>query len=68
MQVKFALGLSLLQLLFATPLYAEWAAGIPIGTEFPQVSAQDHQGTSRSNENLMGENGLLFFFNRSSDW
>jgi len=59
---------SLIPLIGISPLYADWAAGIPTGTEFPQIKALDHTTNERTNENLMGENGLLFYFNRSSDW
>ncbi len=60
--------ISCLQFFLITPLHAEWAAGIPTGTEFPQINAQDHTSRVRTNKSLIGEHGLLFFFNRSSDW
>ena len=57
-----------LQLIFTPTIYADWAAGIPTGTEFPQIKAQNQNDQQLTNDNLIGANGLLFFFTRSSDW
>ena len=61
-------SLTIAQLLLSSPLYADWAEEIPIGAAFPRIQAQDHLVNPRTNENLMGENGLLYLFVRSSDW
>jgi len=67
-KVKYTLLFLMLQLGFVPSLSAEWAKGIPVGAEFPNIKAQDHTANPQANEKLMGENGMLFFFNRSSDW
>ena len=46
----------------------EWAAGLPVGTPFPTVEASDQTGVEGDFDSLKGRNGLLFLFNRSSDW
>tara|TARA_E500000331_G_C17145890_1_gene664908 strand:+ start:518 stop:757 length:240 start_codon:yes stop_codon:yes gene_type:complete len=46
----------------------DWAVGIPEGTPFPNVNAVDQSGQTWSNKELIGENGLVLFFVRSSDW
>lgn len=52
----------------APALGDEWAAGIPVGTPFPNIQATDHLGKTWNREKLLGENGLAFFFVRSTDW
>ncbi len=47
---------------------AEWAPGLPVGTPFPRIDALDHLGQARNFESLTGKSGLLYLFNRSSDW
>ncbi|MFT4714517.1 MAG: hypothetical protein ACJAVI_000799 [Candidatus Azotimanducaceae bacterium] len=66
--INLLFSLTIAQLLLIGPLYADWAEDVPIGAEFPQIQAQDHLAKTRTNENLMGENGLLYLFVRSSDW
>lgn len=66
--MKIVISLSIAQVLLISPLYAEWADEIPVGKEFPQVQAQDHLANPRTTDNLMGQNGLLYLFVRSSDW
>lgn len=46
----------------------EWAPGIPLGTPFPGITANDQHGTHWDNEKLVTGNGLLFLFNRSTSW
>jgi hypothetical protein len=47
---------------------AEWATALPNGATLPMIEAPDTQGLLQTNDTLMGENGLLLQFNRSSDW
>jgi hypothetical protein len=47
---------------------AEWATALPNGATLPMIQAPDTQGLQQTNDTLMGENGLLLQFNRSSDW
>jgi hypothetical protein len=47
---------------------AEWATALPNGATLPMIEAPDTQGLQQTNDSLMGENGLLLQFNRSSDW
>jgi len=47
---------------------AEWATSLPNGAMLPMIEAPDAQGLQQTNDTLMGENGLLLQFNRSSDW
>ncbi|MCY4532662.1 MAG: hypothetical protein OXC84_10095 [Gammaproteobacteria bacterium] len=46
----------------------EWAGDIPAGNSLPGINAIDQHGKSRTNDDLSGKNGLVFFFVRSSDW
>lgn len=46
----------------------EWAGDIPAGKSLPGINAIDQHGQSRTNDDLSGEKGLVFFFVRSSDW
>ncbi len=46
----------------------QWASGIPAGSPFPAISAPDQEGQTWTNQGLIGEHGLVFFFVRSSDW
>ena len=46
----------------------DWAEGIPEGTAFPNVDAIDQNSQTWTNRELIGENGLILFFVRSSDW
>lgn len=53
------------------PFYSpgdDWATGIPEGTAFPNVNALDQNSQIWTNRELIGENGLILFFVRSSDW
>jgi hypothetical protein len=42
--------------------------GLPVGQPAPPVEAPDQTGVVRDLASLSGENGLLLFFNRSTDW
>jgi hypothetical protein len=46
----------------------EWAPALLNGATLPAIEAPDTLGQIQTNETLMGENGLLMQFNRSSDW
>lgn len=46
----------------------EWASALADGSTLPMIEAPDTQGVLQTNDTLMGENGLLLQFNRSSDW
>ena len=48
--------------------YADWAEKVPTGSEFPTVDAMDQHGNHWDNDSLSGENGFVFFFNRSATW
>ncbi len=57
--------------LLIVPFYSpgdDWATGIPEGTAFPNVNALDQNSQIWTNRELIGENGLILFFVRSSDW
>jgi hypothetical protein len=45
-----------------------WASGVPVGTPFPNINANDQNGQTWTNKQLVGENGLVFYFMRSSNW
>lgn len=45
-----------------------WAPDLPVGSELPEISAQDQNGNLRTFEDLVGENGMLFMLSRSFDW
>lgn len=55
-------------LLIAPYPFAEWAESVPVGADFPQIDAVDQHGKRWANADLMGEHGLVFFFNRSTSW
>lgn len=61
----FVLTLVVLPVLNAS---AEWAGKLPLGNHFPTISASDQEGNLRSTEELNGEHGMVFFFNRSTSW
>ena len=42
--------------------------GPAIGSTVDALELSDSAGTARTSDQLMGENGLLVFFNRSADW
>jgi len=50
------------------PVQAEWAADLADGSPLPIINAPDSLGNLQNNGSLMGKAGLLFQFNRSSDW
>ncbi|MBD3648788.1 MAG: hypothetical protein HUJ31_15355 [Pseudomonadales bacterium] len=62
--------ISLLLLILASPFAysAEWAEGLPTDTTFPNIEATDQFGKTWTLEQLLGENGMLFLFNRSTGW
>jgi hypothetical protein len=70
LQMKRLRGLLLLATLAWTTQghAAEWASDLPDGSTLPMLAAPDTQGVLQTNDTLMGENGLLLQFNRSSDW
>lgn len=45
-----------------------WAPDYPVGAEFAEIEAVDQNGELHGFTDLVGENGLLFMFNRSFDW
>ncbi len=47
---------------------AEWADPVPVGNAFPKIDAIDQHGKHWTNNELVGEHGLVFFFNRSTTW
>ncbi len=53
---------------------AAWASeyseswGPAIGSTVPVLEAPDQTGTTRTLDDLAGEQGLLLFLNRSADW
>ena len=42
--------------------------GPAVGTEIPMLEPVDVTGKGRSLDDLAGPNGLLLFFNRTTDW
>ena len=48
--------------------YADWAEKVPTGSEFPTIDAMDQHGKNWTSDSLSGENGFVFFFNRSATW
>lgn len=59
--------LSLL-IIFSPHVLAEWAGNHPVGSAFPDVTAQDQTNKKWTNHELIGANGLIFFVNRSTSW
>lgn len=45
-----------------------WAPDFPVGSTVAPIAAPDQDGTIRSFDDLVGENGLLLMFSRSFDW
>lgn len=66
--LRFLLVLTWMTLVSVSSIAEEWAAGVPVGTPFPNVQATDQLGNSWNRKQLLGENGLAFFFIRSTDW
>ncbi len=61
--------LLLIALIFFAPAsFAEWAEAVPVGSPFPNIEAVDQNGKNWTNADLVGEHGLVFFFNRSTSW
>ena len=46
----------------------DWAANVPVGSIAPELQAIDQHDKDRNLDNLMGENGLMLMFNRSTVW
>ena len=42
--------------------------GVPVGEPAPALAAPDQTGAERDLASISGENGVLLFFNRSTDW
>lgn len=42
--------------------------GPMIGRTLPILDASDHAGAARRFDDLVGDDGLLLFMNRSADW
>lgn len=62
-------SICLLTLLLALSAHGdEWAGDYPIGAELPSIEAPDHTGEIRTSNELGGEHGTVFFFNRSTSW
>ncbi len=55
-------------LMFSPARAEEWAADVPTGSAFPRVEATDQFGEKWTTGKLLGNNGLLFLFNRSAGW
>jgi len=69
MRIKYRIVFACALLAVCIPAIADdWAAGIPVGTPFPSITAKDQHGTEWNNEKLLSGNGLLFSFNRSTNW
>jgi hypothetical protein len=70
LQIRRIQGLLLLTTLawMAQAHAADWAPTLPAGATLPMIDAPDTKGVPQTNDTLMGENGLLLQFNRSSDW
>jgi hypothetical protein len=58
----------LMILIFAQPVFADWAENYPVGSDFPEISAEDQTKQVWTNSKLIGANGLIFFVNRSTSW
>ena len=52
---------------YAEPAW-QWAPEHPVGSPLPQFRLENHEGIASSIAELMGTNGTLLFFNRSTDW
>jgi hypothetical protein len=59
--------LSLL-ILVSPHVMAEWAPELPVGSKFPTFAAEDQTKQKWTNTSLIGSNGLVLFFNRSTSW
>ena len=47
---------------------SEWAPDYPVGSKLPPFEAPDQMGVLWTNKRIMGQNGAVFFFNRSTSW
>jgi len=52
----------------AVAAHESWASQFPVGSTFPDIVATDQDGTERNLDDLSGEHGFLFLFNRSVVW
>lgn len=61
---------ALFTLLLLLPLatFAEWAADFPVGADAPAIKATAASGERLTNDNVMGQQGAVFFFTRSTSW
>jgi len=66
--MKRLLLLSLLLTITPSVMADEWAPKEPVGMPFPRVNAVSQFGEHWDTGKLLGKNGLLFLFNRSTDW
>ena len=66
MRVPYVLSLLVASLAVAAEYSDEW--GPPAGTHIPAGGFTSHIGETRTFRGLMGDKGLLIFFNRSADW
>ena len=55
-------------LLAAPAAGAEWAEKEAVGSPFPEIEATDQNGNHWNLKELIGPQGLIFFFNRSTSW
>lgn len=53
---------------FAPASFSGWAEAVPEGSAFPDIEAVDQYGKTWTNAELVGDHGLVFFFNRSTSW
>ena len=66
MRAPYVLSLVVASLALAAEYSDEW--GPPAGTHIPAGGFTSHIGETRTFRGLMGDQGLLIFFNRSADW
>ena len=66
MKLPYMLSLLAASLALGSDYSEEW--GPPTGTHIPAGGFTSHIGETRTFRGLMGDNGLLIFFNRSADW
>ena len=66
MKLPFVLSLLVASLALASDYSDDW--GPPTGTDIPAGSFTSHVGETRTFDGLMGDRGLLIFFNRSANW
>ncbi len=66
MKLPYVLSVLAASLALGSDYSSEW--GPPTGTNIPAGGFTSHIGETRTFRGLMGDKGLLIFFNRSADW